>query len=91
MALKITSNTLLTARSLSLDSRGVEFRESAFVGGVRRFAFRDITCVLLSPDNVLSFQVDDVVCSIPVKPDKPAHKNVIETLIQSVRANCPTL
>jgi hypothetical protein len=85
MALKIKANSLFVACSLKLDSEGVAFQETAAVGGTRRFAFRDIDCVLMSPDHTLSFQVGDEVFSIPTKPDNKKHQEVIDALVQCVR------
>jgi uncharacterized membrane protein YobD (UPF0266 family) len=85
MSLRINANTFATARYLELDSSGVTFCETAFFGGVRKFGFREIECILMSEDNVLSFQVKQEVFSIPTKPSKKKHKLVINTLVHEVR------
>ncbi len=85
MALKIRANSLFVARSLTLDSAGVAFQETAAMGGTRRFAFGDIDCVLMSPDHVLSFQVGNEVFSIPTKPSNKKHQETISALVQCVR------
>ena len=87
MALKIKANSLLMARSLTLDSAGVAFQETAALGRTRRFAFGEIDCVLMSPDHVLSFQVGKEVFSIPTKPNNKNHQETIATLVQCVRAS----
>lgn len=85
MALKITASSLFTKHYLAVDSGGVKFFESAGIGGARRFSFSQIECVLMSPDNKLSFQVGNEVFSIPTKPGNAKHQTVIETLLQEVR------
>jgi hypothetical protein len=85
MKFKINASSFVTKRYLLIDSGGVKFCESSFVGGVRRFGFNEIECVLMSPDNVLSFQVRQEVFSIPTRPDKKKHKQVIDILVHEVR------
>lgn len=85
MSLKIKANTLATQRYLEVNSAGVTFCETALMGGRRTFPFRQIDMILMSPDNVLSFQVGNEVFKLPVKPDHPQHRQVIDTLLQEVR------
>ncbi len=85
MKLKINANTFATKRYLEVDSSGVAFCETSFFGGVRKFGFHEIECVLMSEDNVLSFQVKQEVFSIPTKPSSEKHKRVINTLVHEVR------
>lgn len=85
MALKIKANTLIYNRNILVDERGVEFYETAFIGGKRRFGFHQIQVVLLSNKNILSFQVGIEVFSLPVKPDKRKHAELIETLVSKVK------
>jgi hypothetical protein len=85
MKLKITASDFATKRYLEVNSEGVKFCESSFLGGVRRFGFKEIECILMSPENVLSFQVGQEVFSIPTKPEKEKHKQVIDTLLNEVR------
>lgn len=86
MALKISASDLVTQRYLSVDSEGVEFKETAFVGGKRRFAFREIDCVLLSAQGVLSFQVGREVFSVPTKRGDKKHQEVIDTLVRELKS-----
>ena len=85
MALKISNNTLLSKHYLAVDSGGVQFYENAAFGGLKRFPFSQIECVLMSPEYVLSFQVGEKVFSIPTKPDDAKHQEVINALLQEVR------
>ena len=85
MSLKITANTLFTKRFLKVDSGGVTFYGGTGLSSARRFRFDQIVCVLMSPDNQLSIQVNNEVFSIPPRPDKPAHQAVIAALLQETR------
>ena len=84
MSLKISNNSLFEKHFLSVDSDGLKFYNSGLLGS-RRFRFNQIETVLLSPTNVLSFQVGNEVFSIPTKPDDQKHRNVIDFLVQEVR------
>jgi len=84
MSLKITANTLATNRYLEVHGNGVSYNESALFSNVRNFTFNEIDFILLSEDNVLSFQVKQEVFSIPINPNKEKHKQVIDTLIREV-------
>lgn len=84
MKLKINANTFATKRYLEVDSGGVAFCETSFLGGVHRFGFHEIGCILMSENNVLSFQVKQKVFSIPTKPNSEKHKRVIDTLVCEV-------
>ena len=88
MTLKISASSLFKNHYLKLDSGGIKFYESAGIGGAKRFRFSDILCILMSPDNTLSFQVGREVFSIKTNPTNAKHQAVINTLIQEVqRAN----
>ena len=84
MALQISASSLVTNHYLVVESDGVKFAETA-VGGARRFRFRDIECILMSPENRLSFQVGKEVFSIPTKPGDQKHQEVIATLVHEVK------
>jgi hypothetical protein len=84
MALKISNNSLLAKNYLSVDSGGVQFADTS-IFGTKRFTFRSIECVLLSPDHKLSFQVGNGVYSIPTQPGNADHQAVIHALLQEVR------
>lgn len=85
MALRIKASSLFVARSLALDSAGVAFQEATVLSKTRRFAFGEIDCILMSPDQVLSFQVGTEVFSIPTKPSNKKHQETIRALVQCVR------
>lgn len=82
----IRANTLLTKRGLKVDSDGVTHVETSFFGGRRKFSFREIGCILLSSQHVLSFQAGHEVFSIPTNPGKRVHQETIQALVQGVRA-----
>ena len=85
MSLKIKNNSLFTKHYLMVDSAGVVFYETSGIGSARRFRFNQVACVLMSTDNLLSFQVDKEVFSIPTNPDDAVHKTVVAALLQEVR------
>jgi hypothetical protein len=84
MALKIDASSLVTRRYLDVSSDGVRFADTP-VGGSRRFRFREISCILMSADSKLSFQVGREVFSIPTKPGNKKHETVVATLVSEVR------
>jgi hypothetical protein len=84
MGLKINGNTFATRRYLSVDGNGVEFCETATLGGCRRFGFHEVDLVLLSSSEELSLQVGQEIFRIQVKMSKPKHKKVVETLIREL-------
>ncbi|KKM72124.1 hypothetical protein LCGC14_1423660 [marine sediment metagenome] len=85
MALVIRASTLLTKRILKVHSDGVTHLETSFMGGRRKFGFREIGCVLMSSHRVLSFQVGYEVFSVPTKPGNRRHQETIQALISAVR------
>lgn len=92
MALKISANTLLEKHYLVVKPDGIKYYESAFIGGMHRFKFSEIDCLLMSPEHKLSFQVGREVFSIPTQPYNPKHQAAIAELLQQIqRANgiCP--
>jgi hypothetical protein len=86
MALKISANDLVTQRYLLVDDQGIEFKETALMGGARRFPFSAIDAVLLSPKGVLSLQVGSEVFSITTKTGDKKHQEIVETLVRAVAA-----
>jgi hypothetical protein len=84
MALKINAGDLLQNRYLVVESDGVKFSETALTGGKRHFRFHEISCILLSPDHKLSFQVGKEVFSIPTKPDNAKHQEVVAAFVRLV-------
>ena len=88
MALKISNNSLLAKHFLSVDSGGVVFSDTSLFGS-KRFTFRSIECVLMSPDHKLSFQVGSDVFTIPTNPDNPDHQEVIRVLLQEIERPAP--
>ena len=85
MSLKIAASSLFTKHFLLVDSGGVKFYDGTGFSGAKRFQFGQIECVLMSPDNKLSFQVGNEVSTIPTKSDNAKHQTVINTLLQEVR------
>ena len=85
MSLKISASNLLTKHFLIVRSDGVKFCEISAFGSPRHFRFADIECILLAPDQKLSFQVGKEVFSIPTDPNNAQHQTVITTLVSEVR------
>ena len=85
MALTIRANTFFTKRGLKVDSEGVTHLETSFLGGRRKFSFREIGCVLMSSQCVLSFQVGSEVFSVPTNPRNRRHQETIQALVGAVR------
>jgi hypothetical protein len=84
MGLTINGSSLIVKRYLTVKDWGVIFMETAALGGKRKFQFGQIDYVLISPTNVLSFQVGQEVFQIPTKPGKVKHQQVIQQLLESV-------
>lgn len=84
MDLKISHNSLFAKHYLSVEPDCVQFYENAKLG-TRRFPFKRIECVLLSPDNRLSFQVGEEVFSIQTFPGNASHQAAIDALLQAVQ------
>lgn len=89
MGLTINASSLVIKRYLTVKDWGVVFMETAALGGRKKFEWGRIDCVLMSPANVLSFQVGQEVFSIPTKPGKAKHQQVIQQLIESVTRSLP--
>jgi hypothetical protein len=87
MALKINASDLVTRRVLAVSGEGVEFQETALMGGTRRFSFRQIDCLLLSGNGVLSFQAGREVFRIQTKLSNREHQELIETLVRELQAS----
>ena len=85
MALKILHNNLIEKTCLEVLPDGVNYFKAAALGTTRSFKFAEIDCVLLSPSNVLSFQVGTEVFSIPVKPSDEHHKTVVNSMLNELR------
>ncbi len=85
MALKISTSDPVTQRSLAVADDGVEFCETALLGGKRRFRFEEIDSVLLSPKGLLSFQVGREIFSIPVRRGDRKDEEVIEALVRALK------
>lgn len=84
MALIIRANSWFVSRYLKLKDHGVEFMETAAMGGKRKITFGQISFVLMSPKHVLSLQVGNEVFSIQTKPNKAKHQAVIDGLLAGV-------
>lgn len=81
---KIRVGGLISAQQLIVDDAGVKFSDSSTFG-FKRFFFAQIDCVLMAPDNKLSFQADNLVFTIPTKLDNAKHQAAIEALVENVR------
>lgn len=87
MGLKISSSSLFTRRFLKVKKDRIRFYEPGMFLGARSFPFRMIDCVLVSPTNVLSFQVGREVFSIPTQPGKAKHQQTIAAFIAGVEGS----
>jgi len=84
MSQKISVNSLFVKHYLVVTDKGVKFYEGAIFASTRRFRFDEISCVLMAPDNQLSFQVRNEVFSIPSNPRKPKHQAAVDALVKGV-------
>ena len=87
MALTIHASSLFVKRYLTVKDDGVVYMETAVLGGRRKFAYGQIDHVLLSQNNVLSFQVGNEVFSLQTKPGKAKHQLAIQKFRESVAAS----
>jgi hypothetical protein len=87
VALKIRANSFFVNRYLKVTDTGVIFVETAAMGGKRKFNFGQIDYLLMSPSNVLSFQVGHEVFSIPIRPKKARHQQAVQQLKTMVAAS----
>jgi hypothetical protein len=85
MGLVIRASSFLDSRYLKVTPEGVLFRDNEFFHPRKRFVFRQIDCVVMSADSVLSFQVGNEVFSIRTKPSNRKHQEVIRALMGGVR------
>lgn len=83
---KIRANSLFVNRYLKVVENGVVFVETAAMGGKRKFRFDQIDYVLMSPTNVLSFQVGNEVFSLKTNPKRLRHQQAIQQLIGGAKA-----
>lgn len=84
MKLKIKASSAVMSHSLEVRPEGVRFTETALWGN-RSFGFSQIDCVLMAPNQVLSFQVGQEVFSIPTVPGNSTHQATIAALVEGVR------
>jgi hypothetical protein len=81
----IKASTLIERRYLELEEAGVRFCSSAISSAGRRFRFDDVRGIVVSMDDVLSFQVGEEVFSVPTKPGDAAHAEVVDLFVRAVR------
>ncbi len=84
MKLKIDASSLFSHHYLKLGKSNISYYEGTFLGS-RSFRFDQIDAVLVSPTNVLSFQVGQEVFSIQMNPAKPRHQATLEALLENVK------
>jgi hypothetical protein len=84
MGFKINASTFLAPRILKVDEKGVAFADASF-GSAKKFRFDQIDCVLLSPQNLLSFQVGRDLFSLPIRPDNKKHQQAVEAFLHAVK------
>ncbi len=87
MPLKITQSSLLEKKFLIVKpDRVVVSDTSVVLSGKKHHDYREIDCVLMGPDYVLSIQFGDEVFTIQTHPGQPRDREVIDTLLQNVKA-----
>lgn len=92
MALKIRANSFFVNRYLKVTDTTVIFVETAAMGGRHKFRYDQIDYILMSPTNVLSFQVGREVFSIQTNPKKARHQQVIQQMQRmAAGAQSPTV
>lgn len=69
---------------LKVSDAGVVYINTAVEKARRVFTFGQIGCVLLSDKKMLSFQVDEEVFEIPMKPEDEEHQNTIRHLLAGI-------
>jgi hypothetical protein len=90
MALVIRASSFLVKHYLKVTDWGVDYMETAGIGGRRKFKFGQIDYILLAANQAtLSFQVGQEVFSIKTKPGNAKHQLAIKTLIDAVAASQP--
>ena len=85
MKLKISADSFFERRLMVVRDECVEFVEGMGFSSKRRFGYDQIECVLLSPQDVLSFQVGNEVFNLAVRSYKPKHQQAIAALVANVR------
>jgi hypothetical protein len=85
----IKANRFFVSHFLTVESEGITFQNTSVAPAKRHFAFPQIACVLMSPENVLSFQVQEEVFTIPVSPDNPHHKETIDAMVAGLTSVPP--
>jgi hypothetical protein len=92
MSLKITARRFFVSHYLVVRRDSVKFYQSSVALGGKTFSFIQIDCILMSPDDVLSFQVGNEVFSIPTNPLKTKHRQAIGVFVELFRrAHFPTV
>lgn len=80
----IKASTLFERRFLELTDAGVRFCDSPISSAGRKFRFDDVRGIVLSMDDILSFQVGEEVFSIQVKPGDGRHLEAIDAFVRAV-------
>jgi hypothetical protein len=84
MSLKINSGSLMASRYLTVEKKGIVFCNTDLFG-TKKFRFEQIDFIYLSPKNILSFQVDKEVFSLPIQPEKKPHQEGLNAFLLAVR------
>lgn len=87
--LKIKANDAFIQRYLEISPKGIAFRETALGGSAKKFGFHQVDSILLSPNDVLSFQVGQEVFSIPTKSADATHQALISRFLEEVSKTAP--
>jgi hypothetical protein len=86
MALKIDASGIAERRYLEVHGTGVTFNPASLWGS-KTFPFREIVCVLMSDQDVLSFQVGLEVYTIQTDAGNEKHQETIKALLGELAAS----
>jgi hypothetical protein len=87
MTHKIRHRSFADSRALEVTAEGVVFTEATPFSNKRKFSFGEILCVLLSPGQMLSFQVGSEVFSVPIEAGNQEHRAAINALLTGVNGS----
>jgi hypothetical protein len=85
MGLILRASGFFESRYLQIKKGMVYVPSLSFLGGRKRYAFSEIEYVLITSNNVLSFQAGQDVFSIQTRPYKQKHEAVMQALLDGVR------
>jgi hypothetical protein len=82
----IKANRFFVSHFLTVENDGITFQNTSVAPAKRHFTFPQIACVLMSPEHILSFQVEDEIFTIPVSPENAQHKDTMDALVNGLKS-----